>query len=218
MRKNSEDQVLILGCNKSKDGVKTAHGIGTQRFTLLKLELDGDVELKAQDKIFIRNSDEVKKIVRALSYDDLSNSEKSEVEKAVHSIVITNKDKYLNFYNSQTKDASKLHLLEGISQKSSLKFLAKKEELGDFKSFEDIDRRISFIDDSENLIAKRVLYELIEQQHVQKGRPVHLFVDVKMSRRKQEQKLDKFEDDDSFFLEKLKKQGLIESSGKKLKF
>lgn len=210
-----EDQVIILGCHKSKDNVKTANAIGTNRFTLVQLELDDDVELKAHDKVFI-NSDEVKKVITNLGYGNLSNAEKNEFEKAVHTIIVSNSEKYINFFNYQSKESSKLHLLEGISKKASLKFLNKKEEIGKFDSFEEINKKISFIEDSENLIAKRVLYEIIEQPFVKKGRPINLFTDVKWTNKKVESKLDSFEDNDDFFIEKLKKQGLIESSGKRL--
>ena len=45
-----------------------------------------------------------------------------------------------------------------------------------------------------------------------------MFVNAKRANIKVEQKLDNFENDDSFFIEKLKKEGMIESSGKKLKW
>ena len=217
--KITEDQVLILGCHKSKDNIKTAHAIGTQRYTLFKLELNDDIKLKAQDKIFIgEGNDKIKKIITTMSYHDLSNSEKNEVEKAVHSIIISNENRYVDFFNKQNKEGSQLHLLEGISRKSSLRILSKKEEGGDFTSFKDIEKRISGIKDAEDLIAKRVLYEIIEMPQVKKGRPIYLFVNAKRANIKVEQKLDNFENDDSFFIEKLKKEGMIESSGKKLKW
>ena len=217
--KITEEQVLILGCHESKDNIKTAHAIGTQRFTLFKLELNDDVNLKAQDKIFIgKDNDKIKKIITTMSYHDLSNSEKNEIEKAVHSIIITNQEKYIAFFNKQTKEGTQLHLLEGISRKSALRILDKKEEGGDFISFNDIEKRISGIKDAEDLIAKRVLYEIIEMPQVKKGRPIYLFVNAKRATIKEESKLDTFENDDSFFIEKLKKEGMIESSGKKLKW
>ena len=68
------------------------------------------------------------------------------------------------------------------------------------------------------MITERVLYEIIELPQSNKGRPVYLFANAKRGNIKKEYKLSKFEDDDSFFIEKLKKQGMIESSGKKLKY
>ncbi len=216
--KINEEEVLILGCHESKDNIKTAHAIGTQRFTLLKLELKDELELKAQDKIFIgKNNDYVKKIITNMNYYDLSNDEKDEVEKAIHNIVITHQNRYVDFFNEQSKEGSKLHLLEGISRKSAIKILSKKELDGDFKSFNDIEKRISGINDVEDLISKRVLYELIEQPQIKKGRPVYLFVNAKKGNIKKEKKLSNFEEDDSFFLEKLKKEGIIENFNKKLR-
>ncbi|MDO5850266.1 MAG: DUF655 domain-containing protein [Methanobacteriaceae archaeon] len=215
--KINENQVIILGCHKSKDNIKTAHAIGTQRFKIFKLELNNDANLKVHEKIFLDDA-QIKKIITTMSYHDLSNAEKGEVEKAVRSIIISNQSRFLDFFNAQNKDASQLHLLGDISRKSSLKILDKKEKDGDFTSFKDIEKRISQIKDVEDLITQRVLYEIIELPQSNKGRPVYLFVNAKRANIKKEFKLSKFEDDDSFFIEKLKKQGMIESSGKKLKW
>lgn len=215
--KINENQVIILGCHNSKDNVKTAHAIGTQRFKIFKLELSEDSNLKIRDKIFL-DDDQIKKIITTMSYHDLSNAEKAEIETAVRSIINSNQSRFLEFFNKQNKDGSQLHLLGDISRKSSLKILDKKEKDGDFTSFKDIEKRISQIKDVEDLITERVLYEIIELPQSNKGRPVYLFVNAKRGNIKKEYKLSKFEDDDSFFIEKLKKQGMIESSGKKLKW
>lgn len=215
--KFKENQVLILGSRKSKDNIITAHAIGTQRFTLYKLELNENANLKIQEKIFM-DDEQIKKIITTMSYHDLSNAEKNEVTKAVYSIITTNQGRFVNFFNEQNKEASQLHFLENITIKSSLKILDDKEKNGDFTSFEDIEKRIRGIKDVEELIGKRVLYELIELPQNNKGRPVYLFVNAKRSNQKKKYQLSDFEKDDSFFIEKLKKQGMIESSGKKLKW
>ena len=215
---NNEDYGIVLSQKITKDNVNTATVMGTNKFTLINLELNEDVELKAQDKILItKDSDIVKKQNHRLSYDDLSNEEQMEAEKAIHSIVIANENKYVSFFNKQSKDGSQLHLLDGISRKNSMKILDEKELNGDFESFDDINKRVSFIDDSEDLIAKRVLYELSELYKVKKGRPTYLFATVKRSSKKDVLELDEFEDDDSFFIEKLKKEGLIKKEGKRIK-
>ena len=215
---NNEDYGIVLSQKITKDNVNTATVMGTNKFTLINLELNEDVELKVQDKILItKDSDIVKKQNHRLSYDDLSNEEQMEAEKAIHSIVIANENKYVSFFNKQSKDGSQLHLLDGISRKNSMKVLDEKELNGDFESFDDINNRVSFIDDSEDLIAKRVLYELSELNKVKKGRPTYLFATVKRSSKKDVLELDEFEDDDSFFIEKLKKEGLIKKEGKRIK-
>ncbi|MBR5503660.1 MAG: DUF655 domain-containing protein [Methanobrevibacter sp.] len=215
---DNEDYGIVLSQKITKDNINTATVMGTNKFTLISLELNEGVELKAQDKILItKDSNEVKKLNSRLSYDDLSNDEQIEAEKAIHSIVIANENKYVAFFNKQSKDGTQLHLLDGISRKNSMKILENKELNGDFESFDDINKRISFIDDSEDLIAKRVLYELSELNKVKRGRPTYLFATVKRSSKKDVLELDEFEDDDSFFIKKLKKEGLIKKEGKRIK-
>ena len=209
---------IVLSQKLTKDNVNMGVVMGTEKFTLKRIELNEDVRLKPQDKILItKDSEELKKTDQKLSYDDLSNEEQIEAEKAIHSIVIANENKYVRFFNKQSKDGTQLHLLEGISRKNSMKIIEEKELNGDFESFEDIDNRISFIDDSEDLIAKRVLYELSELNKVKKGRPTYLFASVKRSSKKEVLELDEFEDDDSFFIEKLKREGLVEQEGKRIR-
>lgn len=217
MSKN-EDYGIVLSQKITKDNINTANVMGTNKFTLINIELNEGVELRPQEKILItKDSDKVKKLNNRLSYDDLSNDELQEVEKAIHTIVITNENKYVDFFNRQSKEGTQLHFLDGISRKNAIKVLDDKEKNGKFESFEDINKRISFIEDSEDLIAKRVLYELSELNKIRQGRPTYLFTVVKRSTKKETLELDDFEDDDSYFIEKLKREGLISQEGKRIK-
>ena len=216
--KKYEDYGLVLSI-KENDDSKTARIITTNYFQLVEFELNLDANVKVQDKIFIgRDSDIVKQERSQLSYDDLNKKEEFEVEKAVYSIVIANEPKYVNFFNRQSKEASQLHLLgDDLSRKLGSKILAEKEENGDFESFEDIDKRIRFIESSRDLVVGRVLYELIEEPKVKKGRQVYLFTIVKMSNKKEVPEYDEFVTDDSRFIEMIKEKGLLEKEGKRIK-
>ena len=216
--KKYEDYGLVLSI-KENDDSKTARIITVNYFQLVEFELNLDANVKVQDKIFIgRDSDIVKQERSQLSYDDLNKKEEFEVEKAVYSIVIANEPKYVNFFNRQSKEASQLHLLgDDLSRKLGSKILAEKEENGDFESFEDIDKRIRFIESSRDLVVGRVLYELIEEPKVKKGRQVYLFTIVKMSNKKEVPEYDEFVTDDSRFIEMIKEKGLLEKEGKRIK-
>ena len=215
--KKDEDYGLVLSTKESEDN-KSARIVGTSHFQLVDFELDPDADVRVQEKIFIGKGNETIKQERSqLSYDDLNKDEEFELEKAVHSIVIANEPKYIKFFNDQSKDASQLHLLDGISRKLGSKILAEKELNGDFESFEDIDERIKFIDSSKDLIVKRVLYEIIELPKIKKGRPAYLFTVVKRSNKKEVPEYDDFVTDDSRFIEVIKEKGLLEKEGKRIK-
>ena len=216
--KKYEDYGLVLSIKENEDS-KTARIITANYFQLVEFELNLDANVKVQDKIFIgRDSDIVKQERSQLSYDDLNKKEEFEVEKAVYSIVIANEPKYVNFFNRQSKEASQLHLLgDDLSRKLGSKILAEKEENGDFESFEDIDKRIRFIESSRDLVVGRVLYELIEEPKVKKGRQVYLFTIVKMSNKKEVPEYDEFVTDDSRFIEMIKEKGLLEKEGKRIR-
>ena len=216
MKKN-EDYGLVLSTKESEDK-KSARIVGTNYFQLVDFELNPDANVKVQDKIFIGNDSELIKQERSqLSYDDLNKDEEFELEKAVHSIVIANEPKYVKFFNEQSKDASQLHLLDEISRKLGSKILTEKELNGDFESFEDIDKRIRFIESSKDLIVKRVLDEIIELPKIKKGRPAYLFAVVKRSNKKEVPEYDEFVTDDSRFIEMIKEKGLLEKEGKRIR-
>ena len=214
----NENYALVLGQIKTKDEKNTANVVGTDRFTLLHVELKDGVEVNPQDRILLsKYSDEVEKIGYRISYDNLSNSEKEELNKAIHRIILDDEKKYVNFFNRQNRERMQLHFLDGISRKAGTKIVAQREKK-DFESFEDINKRISFIDDSEELIFKRVFYELSELKNTNDIQ-CYLFVNIKHKQGKKlkEPQLDDFEKSDKFFIEKLKKEGLLEKSGKRIR-
>ena len=214
----NENYALVLGQIKTKDNKNTANVVGTERFTLLHIELKEGVDVNPQDKILLtKHSDEVEKINYRISYDNLSNSEKEELNRAIHRIILTDEKKYVHFFNRQSRDRMQLHFLDGISRKAGTKIVSEREKK-DFESFEDIDKRVSFIDDSEELIFKRVFYELTEPRNKNENQ-IYLFVNIKykQSKKAKEPKLDDFERSDKVFIEKLKKEGLLEKSGKLIK-
>ena len=211
----NENYALVLGQIKTKDNKNTANVVGTERFTLLHIELKDGVDVNPQDKILLtKHSDEVEKINYRISYDNLSNAEKEELNRAIHRIILTDEKKYVNFFNRQSRDRMQLHFLDGISRKAGTKIVSEREKK-DFESFEDINKRVSIIDDSEELIFKRVFYELTEPNNKNENQ-CYLFVNIKykQSKKAKEPKLDDFEKSDKFFIEKLKKEGLLEKSGK----
>ena len=214
----NENYALVLGQIKTKDNKNTANVVGTERFTLLHIELKEGVDVNPQDKILLtKYSDEVEKINYRISYDNLSNSEKEELNRAIHRIILTDEKKYVNFFNRQSRDRMQLHFLDGISRKAGTKIVSEREKK-DFESFEDINKRVSIIDDSEELIFKRVFYELTEPNNKNENQ-CYLFVNIKykQSKKAKEPKLDDFEKSDKFFIEKLKKEGLLEKSGKRIR-
>lgn len=214
----NENYALVLGQIKTKDNKNTANVVGTERFTLLHIELKDGVDVNPQDKILLtKHSDEVEKINYRISYDNLSNSEKEELNRAIHRIILTDEKKYVNFFNRQSRDRMQLHFLDGISRKAGTKIVSEREKK-DFESFEDINKRVSIIDDSEELIFKRVFYELTEPNNKNENQ-CYLFVNIKykQSKKAKEPKLDDFEKSDKFFIEKLKKEGLLEKSGKRIR-
>ena len=214
----NENYALVLGQIKTKDNKNTANVVGTERFTLLHIELKEGVDVNPQDKILLtKHSDEVEKINYRISYDNLSNAEKEELNRAIHRIILTDEKKYVHFFNRQSRDRMQLHFLDGISRKAGTKIVSEREKK-DFESFEDINKRVSFIDDSEELIFKRVFYELTEPRNKNENQ-IYLFVNIKykQSKKAKEPKLDDFERSDKVFIEKLKKEGLLEKSGKLIK-
>ncbi|MCS7143325.1 MAG: DUF655 domain-containing protein [Aigarchaeota archaeon] len=141
-----------------------AHLLGTSHFTLLEAVFNpSSITLKTGSKVYIGKevSRDVLRIVRRISYGELSESAKMELEQAVETIVKENEERFVRFFNDSGPLTPRLHSLEvipGVGKKMLLKILNEREvEL--FKSFEDIQSRIG-LSEPVKAVTKRVVEEL----------------------------------------------------------
>ncbi len=163
----NEEYAIVLdylptGKSSSFKSEPTAQVIGTQFFTLL--EVTPSDLLKVLEKVYIGKDkrDKIQFIKRRVSFDELTNTSISEIEKAIEIIVKEDNQRFLDFFNKAGSLSLRMHQLEllpGLGKKH-LFALLKLREQRPFESFEEISTKIHLMPNPAKLIAKRIMIEL----------------------------------------------------------
>ncbi|MFH1663399.1 MAG: DUF655 domain-containing protein [archaeon] len=153
---------LPTGKSNSFKSEPMAQVIGTEHFTLL--EVIPLIQLKILTKVYIGKDkrEEIQFIKKRISFDELTNTSISEIEKAIELIVRDNPQKFLDFFNKAGSLSLRMHQLEllpGLGKKHLFEIL-KERESKPFESFKEIPERIHLMPAPVKLIVKRVLVEL----------------------------------------------------------
>jgi putative nucleotide binding protein len=141
-----------------------AQVIGNKYFSLLEVVVRKDVTLKPGEVVYIGESkrDHIDHIKRRITIKDLTTFAKSELPFIVEKLVKENEEKFVNFFNTCRPISTRLHQLEllpGVGKKHMWDII-KERKKGEFKSFKDISQRIKLMPDPANIIIKRVMEEL----------------------------------------------------------
>jgi putative nucleotide binding protein len=153
---------------------RQAHGrepvaqvIGEEYFTLLEVVPLEGIAIKTGDRIFVGRGPEdrlysqVSRVVRPITYNDLSMVAKRELENILEMIVDINEARFVDFFNNAKPLTVKMHQLElipGIGKKLMWEILAEREKQP-FKSIDDLQTRIKVIGIKKKII-ERILSEL----------------------------------------------------------
>ena len=145
-------------------GKPIAQAIGTEFFTFLELAPKKDIDLEIQDKVYIGKGkrDKIYRVLGKLDTENLTTTSRIELRYAMEAIVDSNEEKYVDFFNTAGTISWDLHglgLIPGIGPKTVNEIL-KERERKKFKSYDDIEKRVSAIKDVRELIINRVYEEL----------------------------------------------------------
>lgn len=141
-----------------------AQGIGTENFNLLEVVMRDEERPKGGEELYIGEGerDRVKYIKGRLEYDDLTGNARSELKYVLQAMIDEQEDRFVEFFNEATPITPRRHafeLLPGVGTKHMQKLIDEREE-GEFKSFEDIDERVSSLPDPKSLVIDRIVQEL----------------------------------------------------------
>ena len=142
-----------------------AQVLGERYFTLL--EVLPKAELKIMERVYIgkEDRDKIEFIKKRVDSSELTSHSQSEIENAVEKIVDENKERFIEFFNTSTAITirrHKLELLPSLGKKHMNDILGEREKQ-EFKSFEDIRKRIPLMPDPKKAVIKRILEELKEK-------------------------------------------------------
>ncbi len=140
------------------------YAVGDEEFKLFELVPKGTVVVG--DRVYI-GKDNVKRTVidhvkRRIGSTDLSRTADLELEYAIDSIVVTNQDRFIRFYNEAEPISMRKHLLEelpGLGKKTMQAIIDERTKNGAFKDFADLSKRAG-VKNPEKLIAARIVLEI----------------------------------------------------------
>ena len=149
--------------------------IGKRRFTLLELCPKKGIFLQPSEDVYIGEGkrERIHHILGKLQYDKMTNTGLSTLELVLKDLVKEQEQFFVDFFNRAQPITIRMHQLEllpGLGKKHMNAIIeARRDE--DFKSFEDLKKRVKLIPDPKKTVVRRILLEL-------EGKEKHrLFVD-----------------------------------------
>ena len=161
----AEDYALVLDFLPQGKGIKRepqAQLIGTSFFTLLEAKPKGNLDVLEKVYIGKEKREKIELIRKRILFKDLSSNANSELNEAINRIIDENHSRFVDFFNNARSISIRLHqidLLPGIGKKHLEDFIAEREK-GEFKSFEDINKRVKSMPNSKSIVIKRIIQEL----------------------------------------------------------
>jgi putative nucleotide binding protein len=140
-----------------------AYVLTEEAFRLAELELDGDADIAIGDRIGLGDEAAVARI-RDIEYEDLPSGARSEIEYVVEEIVVSNEERFVDFYNDAQPITLRLHqlnLLPGIGKKLRNNILDERDRRP-FQSFTDLESRVNGLHNPKDVLVERILEELRE--------------------------------------------------------
>ncbi|MDI9619918.1 MAG: DUF655 domain-containing protein [Candidatus Nezhaarchaeota archaeon] len=140
-----------------------AQAVGEDFFMLLELTPKPGVSLSAGERVFIGKGlrDKIDRIVRRLSYEDLTSFARDELSRVVEKIVREHENRFIEFFNVAPPLTTKMHSLELMPRigKKTMWLIIKERERSPFKGYEDFERRTG-VSNVVGILCERILTEL----------------------------------------------------------
>ncbi|MBU0530412.1 MAG: DUF655 domain-containing protein [Nanoarchaeota archaeon] len=141
-----------------------AQVMGEDFFSLLEVIIRNDVSVNIRDRLYIGDGkrNEVKYIRGRIGYTELTVASKQELIDIIEYIVEKNQERFINFFNKSGQLTTRLHQLEllpGIGKKHLWAIIDARKER-EFKSFDEMKKRVPLLPDPEKMIVKRIIEEI----------------------------------------------------------
>jgi len=141
-----------------------AQVIGQEFFTLLEIVPKPGVSFSVGDKVYVgkENREKVELVKGRISYKDLTSNSLSELDDVLSQIVLSQKEKFLSFFNTSkalSLRRNQLELLAGMGNKHSLAIIVEREKKP-FASLVEITQRVTSAPDPVKAVVGRIVEEL----------------------------------------------------------
>lgn len=155
---------MSTGKSFSTKSEPIAQLIGEEWFTLLEVTPKPGVTMALSERVYIgrEERDKVSLIKARITYDDLTQTAKNGLQKAILQIINSNEKRFVNLFNNAGPLNIRQHSLEllpGIGKKH-LEAILKARQEKKFESFDDINKRVTLLQEPTKLITERIMREL----------------------------------------------------------
>lgn len=177
-----EEKAIILdylpnGYPLEKKMLPLAQAVGKEKFTLLELVPRRGLNLESGEEVYIGEGkrEKVGYILGRLKREKLTEAARSQLDEFISQSVNNREEGFVEFFNKAeaiNKRVHQIELLPGLGKKH-MQEIIKERENKKFKSFKDMQERITNLPDPAKAVQKRIMEELTEMQRY------NLFVDTK---------------------------------------
>jgi putative nucleotide binding protein len=164
-----DDTAIVLDfLPRGKSGYRKpealAQVIGEKYFSLLEVIIKADQIVKQGDPVYIGDNErkEVDHIKRRIKINELTTFARSELPFMIEKMVKENQDRFIQVFNTAQPISTRQHQLElmpGVGKKHMWDII-KERKKSPFKDFEDLHIRVKLLPDPQQMIVKRILEEL----------------------------------------------------------
>ncbi|AEH61124.1 Protein of unknown function DUF655 [Methanosalsum zhilinae DSM 4017] len=138
--------------------------VGEKYFVLMEMVPKEGVIPEIQSRIYIGEGEReiIDHVKHRIRYEDLTHGAKLELPFALEKIVKYSEDKFVKFFNDAHSITTRLHMLEllpGIGKKLMWAIIDERKK-GNFKSFKDLQERVSGLHSPEKTISHRIEDEI----------------------------------------------------------
>ena len=155
---------MSTGKSFSTKSEPIAQLVGEEWFTLLEVTPKPGASMSLGERVYIgrEERDKVSLIKARITYNDLTQTSKSGLQKTILQIINTNEKRFVDVFNNAGPLNIRQHSLEllpGIGKKH-LEAILKARQEKKFESFDDINKRVSLLQEPTKLITERIMREL----------------------------------------------------------
>ncbi len=139
--------------------------LGVESFTLLEAVPKEGTSFNVGERVYVGKGDreKIERIRGRIKHGDLTNSAKTEVRRFILELVEEKEDYVVNFLNRAGPVSLRSHSLEhlpGVGKKHLSAILDAREKKP-FQSFKDFNERVHHFGDVKEIIAERIVHELL---------------------------------------------------------
>jgi putative nucleotide binding protein len=157
--------LTVLPPGTTDEAEPRIQGVGTDHFTLLEGALHEEATVVPGDRVATTDDEQgpLTSLTR-LTYETLSQDAQDRLEATIESIISTNEQRFIDYYNTAQPISLRRHqldLLPGIGE-SRRNAIIRQRERRPFENFDDLEDRVTQLGEPHAILAERVLTELQE--------------------------------------------------------